>query len=120
MKCQLRTRAESADKSVVEGWGTLTWLASREITQSEITVGRVVIKPGESNPRHCHDRCEEVLFLIEGRLDHTFGDDVTSMEAGDTLVVPPGLMHSARNTGDADAVMIVAYSSGQRDFRTEG
>ena len=115
----LRTGTESAEKTIVEEWGTLTWLASEELTQSEITVGRVVIKPGKSNPRHCHDACEEVLYLLQGKLRHSFGDETIEMVADDTLVVQPGVMHNALNVGDTDADMIVVYSSGQRDFRKE-
>ena len=75
MKCQLKKKNESETKTVVEDWGTLTWLASAELTSSHITVGRVVIKQGRSNPRHCHDNCEEVLYLLQGELKHSFGDE---------------------------------------------
>ena len=119
MSYTLRTKSESDTKTISEDWGTLMWLASDELTSSNITVGRVVIKQGKSNPRHCHDNCEEVLYLLQGRLLHTFGDEKIEMIAGDTLVVPPGVMHNAINTGDTDADMIVTYSSGMRDFRKE-
>ena len=116
MKSLLRTKAESAEGTAVEDWGSLTWLANSALADSDITVGRVVIKRGKSNPRHCHDNCQEVLYLLAGRLRHTFGDETVDMEAGDTLIVPPGIMHSALSVGDTDADMIVAYSSGVRDF----
>jgi len=119
MKCQIRTKNESDAKTSVQDWGTLTWLASAELTGSAITVGRVVIHPGQSNPRHCHDNCEEVLYLLSGQLTHSFADQSVEMVAGDTLVVPAGVMHNAVNTGTTDADMIVAYSDGNRDFRKE-
>ena len=119
MRCRLRTKSESQMKTIVEDWGTLTWLASGELTGSDITVGRVVIKPGRSNPRHCHDNCEEVLYLLQGQLTHSFADESIEMAPGDALVVPPGIMHNAMNTGIIDADMIVAYSKGNRDFRKE-
>ena len=119
MTCRLRTKDESDRKRITEDWGSLTWLASAEISDSDLTVGRVVIKPGQSNPRHCHDNCEEVLYLLHGSLRHSFADESIDMQAGDTLVVPPGVMHNAINTGDIDADMIVAYSEGHRGFRKE-
>lgn len=119
MKCQLRSKNDSDAKTVVEDWGSLTWLASAALTGSGVTVGRVVIKPGRSNPRHCHDTCEEVLYLLQGELTHSFANESVKMSAGDTLVVPAGIMHNAINTGDTDADMIVAYSKGNRDFRKE-
>ena len=69
MTCRLRTKDESDRKRITEDWGSLTWLASAEISDSDLTVGRVVIKPGQSNPRHCHDNCEEVLYLLHGSLN---------------------------------------------------
>ena len=119
MRCQLRTKNESDAQTQVQDWGTLTWVASAELTGSDITVGRVVIKPGKSNPRHCHDSCEEVLYLLCGNLTHSFADESIEMIAGDTLVIPSGTMHNAMNTGETDAEMIVAYSEGNRDFRQE-
>jgi len=119
MKCQRRTKDESDVLSSVQDWGTLTWMANADLTGSDITLGRVVIHPGQSNPRHCHDNCEEILYLLGGQLTHSFADETIEMVAGDTLVVPPGVMHNAVNTGDTDADMIVAYSEGKRDFRQE-
>jgi quercetin dioxygenase-like cupin family protein len=119
MTHQLRSSEETGAKTVFEEWGSLTWLASGQLTGSELTLGRVVIKQGMSNPRHCHDNCEEVLYLLRGRLRHTFGDQSVEMQAGDTLVLPAATMHNALNIGDEDADMIVAYSSGRRDFRKE-
>ncbi|MFW6286918.1 MAG: cupin domain-containing protein [Candidatus Sumerlaeota bacterium] len=119
MECKLRTKAQSQESAIVNDWGSLTWLSSKELTDNNLTLGRVIIKPGESNPRHAHDSCEEVLYLLQGELTHTFGEESVEMKAGDTLVVPGGVMHNATNTGDVDADMMVAYSSGERDFRKE-
>jgi len=113
---RVRQRKDAEAGTVREEWGSLTWLASESLTGSQVTVGRVVIAPGQANPRHCHRTCEEVLYLLRGRLAHTVGDRVVTMEAGDTLCVPAGVMHNARNIGREDADMIVAYSSGRRDF----
>ena len=112
------SQALAARKS--EPWGSLTWLASKQIGNAAgLTLGRVVIKRGSSNPRHAHDSCEEALYLLSGELDHTVGAESIRLSAGDTLVVPAGVFHNARSVGGVDADMIVAYSSGTRDFRKE-
>jgi quercetin dioxygenase-like cupin family protein len=119
MTYQVRSKATSDAGKAVENWGSLTWLASDALTGSGITVGRVTIKPGMANPRHAHDTCEEVLYLLKGALTHSIGDQTIELAAGDTLVVPPGVMHNAVNHGAVDADMIVVYNNGSRDFRTE-
>jgi len=113
--------AHQADQARVdEPWGSLTWLASKPLADCEgVTMGRVIIHPGASNPRHSHPSCEEVLYLLAGRLEHWMGKQSVIMAPGDTIVVSRGIAHHARNIGDVDADMIVAYSSGQRDFRKE-
>ena len=105
---------------VIEDWGSLTWLAGQQIGNTRgLTLGHVVIKPGESNPRHCHPNCEEVLYLMSGRLEHSVGAEKISAAAGDVFTVGPGVFHHATNTGSEDAHMIVAYSAGNREMQLE-
>lgn len=111
---------ETQSARVEQDWGNLTWLASREIGNVEdVTLGRVVIRRGHSNPRHAHPSCEEVLYLLAGKLDHSLGDETFRLEAGDTLSVPAGVFHNAVSIGEVDADMIVVYSTGTRDFVKE-
>lgn len=117
MTTAIRTSSEADAARIAEDWGSLCWLASQTIGNAEgLTIGRVVIKPGRSNPRHSHPNCEEVLYLLAGRLEHTIGDETVVLEAGDTLAVDASVPHNATNVGDEDADMIVAYSSATRQF----
>jgi len=101
-------------------WGSLRWLASQEVGNAEaLTLGRVVIKAGHANPGHCHGNCEEVLYLLAGRLDHWVGDEHEILAAGDTITIPPGVHHHAVSLGPEDADMIVVYSAGRREFTPE-
>src|SRR5438876_1056637 len=120
MNRDLYTAQESAAVRQEEEWGSLTWLANRQIGNAEgLTLGRVLIKRGQSNPRHAHLLCEEALYLLRGRLAHTIGEEQVILEAGDTLTIPAGVFHNAVSIGEEDADMIVAYSSGSRDFVLE-
>lgn len=115
-----RTADEAAAQRVEEAWGSLTWLASNELTRGQdITLGRVVIRKGMSNPKHSHPNCAEVLYLLRGELWHVIGDEAVLMRAGDTTMILAGVPHVAFSVGDQDAEMIVAYPSGQRQFKAE-
>ena len=110
-------RAEQIE-TIHEDWGALTWLASQgQGNATGVTLGRVVIDPGESNPGHYHHNGEEILYLLKGRLKHWVGDEIVVLEAGDTLSIPADVPHRAVNVGDEPADMIVAYSTGDRDFQ---
>lgn len=103
-----------------ENWGSLLWLANGELGNADgLTLGRVVIKRGQSNPRHRHPNCEEVLYLLGGELQHTLGDETFTLRAGDTLSIPAGVWHNAVSGGEQDADMIVVYDSAQREFELE-
>jgi sugar phosphate isomerase/epimerase/quercetin dioxygenase-like cupin family protein len=107
-------------KKVAEDWGSLRWLANQSIGNVEnLTLGRVIIKKGASNPRHAHPGAEEVLYLLKGKLRHTVGKESYILNAGDTLAIPEGAFHNAYSIGDEDADMIVAYSTGRRAFVLE-
>ncbi len=107
--------------SVAADWGKLTWWASSELGNSaDMTVGRCVIKPGESNPRHSHPNCYEVLVVERGRIAHLIEDGKeVEMEPGDVISVPRDLPHQARNIGNEDAVLFIVFSSGDRETRGE-
>ena len=109
--------AEAESRRMDETWGSLRWLAGKKVgNASGLTLGRVTIKVGQSNPPHRHPNCEEALYLLRGRLRHFMGIEEVVLEAGDTLVVQAGLAHYAVNIGVEDAYMVVAYSAGERGF----
>ena len=120
MSTSVRSASAAGATTLSESWGTITWLAGQAVGNAEgVTVGRVVIRAGEANPRHLHHNGEEVLYLLSGRLRHWIGDESVILEAGDTLTVPADIAHYAVNIGDEDADMVVAYSTGNRDFQPQ-
>ncbi|UCD00109.1 MAG: ThuA domain-containing protein [Phycisphaerales bacterium] len=113
-------RAGTEQTVISEDWGTLTWLAGKNIGNAEgLVLGRVTIRAGKSNPRHRHPNCEEVLYLLKGRLEHTMDDRTFTLAAGDTITIGPGVFHNATCIGNEDADMIVVYSEGIRGFEPE-
>jgi len=121
MKYSVFSAEQAESGRLDESWGSLRWLAGRRVGNADgLTLGRVVIKAGESNPPHRHPNCEEALYLMKGRLRHFIGAEEVILEAGDTLVVGAGLSHHALNIGTEDADMIVAYSAGERGFEPTG
>ena len=120
MTWSVRQARDVEKKRIDESWGALRWLASKPLGNAAgVTVGRVLIRRGCSNPRHSHPGCEEVLYLLTGRLRHTMGDEEVILDPGDVIVLEAGVPHNAFSIGDEDADMIVAYSSGTRDCRPE-
>ena len=101
-------------------WGSTAWCIGEAAGNSEtLTFGRVVIKPGQSNPQHGHHTCDEVLYLLSGELVH-YADDMepTRMGPRDVISIPAGVFHHATCVGEEAAEMVVVYSSPRRDIET--
>jgi quercetin dioxygenase-like cupin family protein len=116
------TISPASDAKIVEAdWGQLTWYAGAQLKNSEgLTVGKCVIKPGFSNPKHLHPNCEEVLVVLQGKISHTIGAGTEAvLNVGDTITIPQGFLHQARNIGNIDAVLYIAFSSANREVRGE-
>ena len=109
-------RASEAQPETFD-WGQLTWFASRKRgNSSDLTVGRCLIHPGCANPLHSHPNCSEVLVVLQGKVRHTVdgaGGDV-ELHAGDTITIPPNFKHRARNIGEENAVLMVTFTSADR------
>ena len=116
----LRKGAESDASTKRSDWGTLQFVAGTAINGSKgVSAARVTINAKTANTRHSHPTCEEVLYLVKGKLKHYVGAEAYDMVAGDCIAIPAGVPHYAINTGDEAADMLVMYSAGERDFKLE-
>lgn len=96
-------------------WGKLEWFASRPLGNSTtMTVGKATIPPKSENPPHWHPNTDEVLHVLQGHIMHRVGDKEYEMKAGDTVTIPEGTIHNARNIGSEDAVLFVSFNSADR------
>jgi quercetin dioxygenase-like cupin family protein len=119
MEKTLLLRADRCEV-VTADWGHLTWYASGKLGNSEhMTLGICVIHPGKCNPRHSHSNCVEILRVMQGRIIHTVENGEAEMRAGDVITIPVDFPHQARNIGDTDAVLEVAFSTPDRQVKGE-
>jgi quercetin dioxygenase-like cupin family protein len=93
----------------------MQWLCSgTQFADAQQTFGYIEIKPGQKNPRHLHPNSDEVLYLLEGELEHRIDDQVFALTGGMAIHIPQGAEHDARNTGATVARMVVAYPTADR------
>jgi quercetin dioxygenase-like cupin family protein len=105
------------DLEVIEAeWGQLTWYASAaQGNSSELTLGRCVLFPNKSNPYHYHPNCDELLTVVAGTIAHTWKSGETiEMNPGDTITIPRGMRHQAKNVGAGNAVLTIVFTSADR------
>ena len=96
-------------------WGYMQWLCSgAQFADAQQTVGYVEINAGAKNPKHLHPNSDEVLYLLEGTLDHSLDDAVYRITPGMSIHIPQGVAHDAHNPGTTTARMIVTYPTPDR------
>ena len=96
-------------------WGELNWkITDTSMGGTEMTFGTCLIRPGERNPLHSHPNCEEFLYVVSGRCEHRLGEDVVTLEPGDTIRIPRNVRHWARALGPDPLFALIMFSSGQR------
>ena len=79
-----------------------------------MTVGRCILEAGQANNRHFHPDCDEVLEVLTGSIVHTWDHQEVAMESGDTISIPAGVKHNARNVGSETAELLIVFSTAHR------
>ena len=98
-----------------QAWGRLIWMVSgAQGSSATMTVGKCFIKPGCANPPHYHPNCDEVLHVLRGHIEHRVDDEYVEMTSGDTISIPSGRIHNARNIGTEEAEFMISFSSADR------
>jgi len=70
---------------------------------------RVDLDPGAFAPMHSHPG-EEIAHVLQGTLEYQLGDKPpVTLKAGDSLFIPAGTPHSARNVGSGKASELATY-----------
>ena len=78
-------------------------------TGREVIQVRVDFAPGAAFGMHTHPG-EEVAYVLEGSLEYQFeGKPPITLKAGDSLFIPAGTPHAARNVGSVNAAELATY-----------
>jgi len=92
--------------------------ASRE-TEGAVAMLEFVAPPDAvSEPLHMHSREDECLYVLEGSLLVTLGDEERQVEAGGFIFLPRGEPHCWRNPGADPArfLIVLVPGGGERYF----
>lgn len=88
-----------------------TSLLKSEISKPglEIVQVRVDFAPGALASKHSHPG-EEIAYVLQGALEYKLeGQKPVVLIAGQSLFIPTGVVHSARNVGGATATELATY-----------
>jgi len=81
-----------------------------------ISAARLDLAPDGVIPLHTHPGASELLVVVEGQICAGFVDSgnnvyLKTLEKGDIMVFPQGLLHFQINSGNSQALAFVSFSS---------
>lgn len=72
-------------------------------------VALIEFAPGGYAARHSHPG-EEIGYVIEGTFTLEIdGKEPQALKAGDTFIIPPGVVHTGRNKGETPVKVVSTY-----------
>jgi uncharacterized RmlC-like cupin family protein len=91
-----------------------TGLSRKNVPARHLSMNVAVVPPGGVAYAHVHVGFEVMLYILEGRVRHEYGDRLReSVEngAGDFIYIEPGCPHEVFNLSDTDPVVAVVARS---------
>lgn len=69
---------------------------------------RVDFAPGASFPKHSHPGVE-IAYVLSGTIEYELQGKTIRLQAGDSLYIPAGAVHSAKNVGSGITGELATY-----------
>jgi mannose-6-phosphate isomerase-like protein (cupin superfamily) len=82
------------------------------------SLAEATVPPGSETVEHFHRTSEEIYHFTAGSGRMRLGDEVGTVEAGDTVVIPPGVRHKLWNPGPEELVLLCCCSPPYMDDDT--
>jgi len=74
--------------------------------------------PGCRTAAHYHPRTEEIYYILFGSGLMQIGDQQQMVGPGDAIAIPPGAVHTIRNTGSDTLRFLCCCAPAYEDFDT--
>jgi len=88
---------------------TLVLKGDVSVPGHEAVVARVEVAPGAKAGRHTHPG-DEISYVLEGEAQLLIdGQPARTVKAGESFLIPAGVVHDAHNTGTAPIKLVGVY-----------
>ena len=101
----------------VRSWNGIQYqagMSARNVNARQLSMNIATVPPGAVAFAHVHVGFEVMLYILQGRVRHEFGDHLReSVEnnAGDFIYIEPGIPHEVFNLSDTEPVVAVVARS---------
>src|SRR3954464_6410512 len=101
----------------VRGWNGIRYrarLSAKNVGASKLSMNVATIPPGGVAFAHIHVDFELMLYILEGRVRHEYGEGLTQAvenQAGDFIFIERGVPHEVFNLSEPEPVVAVVARS---------
>ena len=74
------------------------------------------LEPGMDVRPHSHP-FEQLVYILQGRVRFTVGDEVVEVGPGEVVRIPPDVMHCGEPLGEETAVNLDVFAPVREDYR---
>jgi quercetin dioxygenase-like cupin family protein len=87
-------------------WGVIGWRLVPSKGADHLVVMDVELRPGGGHDFHRHPGQEEVIIVKEGRIVQYLDQESRTLTAGDSVLVPEGVVHASFNDDDEQTAFL--------------
>ena len=92
----------------VDRWEIFPGVSLHAVGGEHVLLCHVRYEPGTRVARHSHPTAEQVMWIVEGDVTMTVGDETRVLGAGDVVVVNRGVEHELHSDGGLTFVEALA------------
>lgn len=74
------------------------------------------LQPGMETRPHSHP-CEQLVYVVKGRMRFHIGDEVIELGAGGLVRIPPDIVHFGEPVGDEEVLNLDVFAPIRDDYR---
>lgn len=84
-------------------------------TNNVFSVIELITEPGKGVALHVHEKEDELVYLLQGEIEVTLGDQTMRAVPGVMALLPRGIPHGFTNVGDTPSIVIDTILPGAFD-----
>ena len=106
------------------GWNGIrykTGMSAKNVGARKLSMNVATVPPGAVAYAHIHVDFEVMLFILQGRVRHEYGEKLEKSmdnEAGDFIFIEPGVPHEVINLSDTEPVVAVVARSDASEWES--
>jgi len=102
------------DNLLIAG-GSFIHKVSSADTNNVFSVIEIVTPPGKGVALHVHEKEDELVYLLQGEIEVTLGDQSMKAVPGVMALLPRGIPHGFTNVGDTPSIVVDTILPGAFD-----